>query len=79
MDIPQPNIVKGLELDLDANFLRAADERGDIAFAVFDKSLLISYLWGSVTSAPHTDELWVRVERPYWYSYKSFTRPVVFW
>ena len=64
-----------LELDVDADFLHAADERSDIVFAAFDKSLLISYLWGSVTSAPHTDDVWVRVERPFWYSYKSFTRP----
>ena len=64
-----------LELDLDADFLRAADERSDIAFGVYDKSLLISYVWGSVSAAPHTDDLWGRVERPHWYSYKSFTRP----
>jgi hypothetical protein len=63
------------ELDLDADFLSAASERGDIAFGVLADSVLIAYVWRSVKSAPHTGDLWVRVGRPYGYSYKSYTRP----
>ena len=66
--------IDGPELDLDQDFVRAARERGDLGFGAFDKSKLVSYVWRSTTSAPHTDRLSVRVERPYCYSYKSFTR-----
>lgn len=62
------------ELELDSEFLHAARGRGDIAFGVFDDSLLTAYTWRSVTTTPCTDGVWVRVERPYAYSYKSFTR-----
>ena len=61
-------------LDLDREFIQAALERGDLAFGAFDKSLLVSYVWRSTASAPDTDDLWVRVDRPYCYSYKSYTR-----
>jgi len=62
-------------LELDAAFARAALERGDRVFGAFDGSLLVAYVWRSVVAAPHTDDLWVRVERPYCYAYKSYTRP----
>ena len=62
------------ELDLDRKFVQAALQRGDLAFGAFDSSLLVAYVWRSMTSAPHTDELWVRVDLPYCYSYKSFSR-----
>jgi len=61
-------------LDLDRKFVQAAAERGDLGFGAFDESQLVSYVWRSTTSAPHTDDLWVRVDQPYCYSYKSFTR-----
>jgi len=62
------------ELDVDQEFVKAAIERGDLAFGAFDKSQLVSYVWRSMASAPHTDDLWVKVEQPYCYAYKSFTR-----
>lgn len=68
-------LVDKAELELDSDFLRAARERGDMAFGALDKSLLTAYTWRSVTSTPYTDDVWVRVERPYAYSYKSYTRP----
>jgi len=61
-------------LDVDQEFVSAAIERGDLGFGAFDRSQLIAYVWRSTTSAPHTDGLWVRVSKPYCYSYKSFTR-----
>ena len=63
------------ELELDPEISRSALERGDILFGAFDGSRLISYIWRSVSCAPHSDEVWVRVARPYCYSYKSFARP----
>ncbi len=62
------------ELDMDEDFVQAARERGDLGFGAFDKSKLVSYIWRSTTSAPHTDDLYVRIEPPYCYAYKSFTR-----
>ena len=62
-------------LGLSSDFVRAAIERGDLAFGAFDGSRLVSYVWRSSTSAPHDDRMWVRVHRPYNYAYKSYTRP----
>jgi len=62
------------ELDLDRKFVDAALERGDIGFGAFDKSQLVAFTWRTMTSAPHTDRLWVRAGHPYSYAYKSFTR-----
>lgn len=62
------------ELDLEREFVQAALKRGDLAFGAFDDSLLVAYVWRSTTAAPHTDNLWVKVDRPYCYSYKSLTR-----
>jgi len=61
-------------LDLDLDFVREAKARGDLAFGAFDGSTLAGYVWRSLSAAPHTDRLWVRVSPPYSYSYKSFTR-----
>ena len=63
------------DLDLAPAFVEAAIERGDVAFGVFYGNELGSYAWRSVTSAPHTDEIWARLKPPYCYSYKQFTPP----
>jgi len=63
------------ELDLNVDFVNDAIARGDLAFGAFDGPLLVSYIWRSVDSAPDADGVWVRVRKPYNYSYKSFTRP----
>ena len=68
-------LVDKAEVELDSDFLQAAHERSDMAFGAFDKSLLTAYTWRSVKTTPCTEGVWVRVERPYAYSYKSFTRP----
>ena len=60
-------------LELDREFVHAALERGDLGFGAFDKSRLVAYAWRSTSCAPDTDDSWVRVGRPYCYSYKSFT------
>jgi len=61
------------EFDLDQEFVEAALGRGDIAFGAFDESLLVAYTWRTITSAPHSDDVWVRAARPHSYAYKSFT------
>lgn len=61
--------------ELDRDFVSGAIDRGDLAFGAFDGDGLIAYIWRTVTSAPHANNLWVRVDQPYCYSYKSYTRP----
>jgi len=63
------------ELDLHADFVRRALDRGDMAFGAFAGDRLIGYTWRTFTAAPDRDGLWARVSYPYQYSYKAFTRP----
>ncbi|SRR5712692_4381729 len=63
------------ELDLHPDFVQDAIARGDTAFGAFESDRLVGYTWRTFASAPHVDGLWVRVDRPYQYSYKAFTRP----
>ena len=63
------------ELDMKSEFIEAATACGDIAFGAFDGTVLACYTWRALSSARHTDEMSVRVNRPYSYSYKTFTRP----
>jgi hypothetical protein len=63
------------ELDLDSDFVAKAIARGDLSFGAFDGPLLVSYIWRSVNSAPDANDVWVRIPKPYNYSYKSYTRP----
>lgn len=63
------------ELDMHSDFVRNALARGDIAFGAFEGDRLVGYTWRTFTAAPHTGGLWFRVDQPYQYSYKAFTRP----
>lgn len=63
------------QLQLSRDFVQAAIERGDIAFGAFDGPILVSYVWRSFGAVPHRKNMWVRVSKPYCYSYKSYTRP----
>jgi len=63
------------DLDMTADFVDDAIARGDLAFGAFDGPRLVSYMWRSVGSAPDADGVWIRVRKPYNYSYKSYTRP----
>lgn len=63
------------ELDLDRDFVRDALARGDLAFGALEGDRLVGYTWRTFSAAPDRDGLWVRVSRPYQYSYKAFTRP----
>lgn len=62
-------------LPLDDKFVRAAMGRGDLAYGAFHEAELIAYVWRSTGSAPHLDDCWIRMARPYSYSYNSFARP----
>jgi hypothetical protein len=71
-------LLKGVddpELDLRLDFVRAALDRGDMAFGAFEGHRLVGYTWRTFAAAPDRDGLWARVSHPYQYSYKAFTRP----
>lgn len=63
------------QLEITHAFIDAALTRGDMAFGVFAKEKLVSYLWRATGLAPHVDGLWVRVAPQYRYGYKAFTHP----
>ena len=60
---------------LSLEFVNSAIDRGELAIGAFDGPELISYVWRTLTHAPHDDDIWVRVSRPYCYAYNSFTLP----
>jgi hypothetical protein len=62
------------ELDMHPDFIRAALERGDMAFGAFEGDRLVGYSWRTFTAAPDRDGLWARVDPPYFCGYKAFTR-----
>lgn len=62
-------------LPLQDEFVGPAMDRGDLAFGAFHEGVLIAYAWRSTDSAPHYADCWIRVARPYSYSYNSFARP----
>lgn len=70
-----PTLARDPELRLALDFVHAANKRGDRAFGAFDGPKLVAYAWRSVSTAPHEHDIWVRVRRPYSYSYKAFTIP----
>jgi GNAT superfamily N-acetyltransferase len=63
------------ELDMPPDFVRGALARGDMAFGAFEGDRLVGYSWRTFTAAPHTEDLWIRVDRPHFGGYKAFTRP----
>ena len=63
-----------LPTEMDPEFIEAALERGDLGTAAFDGDLLVGFIWAAFSQAPHDDGLWVSIEAPYVYGYKSFVR-----
>ena len=61
------------DLRLEEEFVEAAIRRGDRAFGALDNKRLVAYAWRSLSVAPHRHGVWVRVTRPFSYSYKAFT------
>ena len=70
-----PELCKDPDLGIRRAFAEKAVLRGDIVFGAFDGPRLVSYIWRAADSAPDVGDIWVRVDRPYNYSYKSYTRP----
>ena len=63
-------------LDLPSNFVRAAFERNDVCFGAFENENLVAYAWRSLTCAPVTNGLWIRVDsRDHRYGYKTLVLP----
>jgi GNAT superfamily N-acetyltransferase len=60
---------------LSASFVEEAMSRGDYCVAAFDQAQMVAWAWASFDLAPHGDGLWVKVEPPYSYGYKWYTKP----
>lgn len=65
---------KDPEMDIGDEFVTKALARDDRAFGAYDGNQLVSYFWRTTSDTPHMDGVWVRVHKPYTYSYKGFTR-----
>lgn len=57
------------------DFIEAALERGDVCVGALVDGQVVAYTWRAYEKAPHTDGLWIRLKRPYRYSYKAFVKP----
>ena len=66
---------KDPELGISDDFVCAALGRGDTAFGAIEGDAVVAYTWRARNAAPLGDGLWVKVDRPYRYGYKAFTRP----
>ena len=62
----------GLELPRDV--AQESIARGDIVVGGFKQSQLIAYVFASTDTAPHDDSFFVKVRKPFRYSFKNFTR-----
>ena len=56
-------------------FVEEALERGDICLATLVEDRIVGFIWRSYSTAPHTDNLWVRFKAPYRYGYKLYVLP----
>jgi hypothetical protein len=63
------------DFELGPAFVKEALANGDLAYGAFDQSKLVGYTWRSFSSAPFFEGLWVKVPRPFQYSYKAYTLP----
>ncbi len=63
------------ELKLSRDWVRAAQDRGDMCVASFAGERMVAYMWRSFSAAPHLHGLWVHFEKPYRYGYNAFTLP----
>ncbi|NKC02181.1 MAG: GNAT family N-acetyltransferase [Pseudomonadales bacterium] len=61
--------------DLDPTYVHEAMDRGDICAAGFDGGRMVGFIWATLTTAPHGDGLWAKVDPPYAYGYKSYVLP----
>ena len=62
-------------MGLDAAKVSAPLARGDPCSAAFVENQMVAYTWRAFTGTPHTDDIWVHVQRPCRYGYRAFTRP----
>jgi GNAT superfamily N-acetyltransferase len=61
--------------ELDPLFIAEARARGDVCLAAFHSERMIAFVWRSFSDAPHVDGIWVRIDTPYWYTYKMYSHP----
>ena len=64
------------ELGLTEKFVRCAFARDDICTGALLKGTLVAYSWKTLTRAPVSNRLWIRIDRqPQFYGYKAFVLP----
>jgi hypothetical protein len=56
-------------------FIDECTARGDFCVGAFDGRHMVSWAWVAAEAAPHIEGLCVKVEPPYSYGYKWFTKP----
>jgi hypothetical protein len=63
------------ELELSADFVRAAAARGDVCVGAFEGDKAVGYSWLAFAAAPYQDSVWVKFDLRACYTYKAFVRP----
>jgi hypothetical protein len=61
--------------DLNAEWVRAAHQRGEVCVAIFDGTRIASYVWRAFGPTPYEKGLWVHFDSGYPYSFKAYTPP----
>ncbi|MEX1033713.1 MAG: hypothetical protein WDZ30_10160 [Cellvibrionaceae bacterium] len=61
--------------DLDPDFIKKAQGRGELCMAVFEGGKILAYLWRTFASTGHEKGLWVHFDERYVYGFKAFTHP----
>ena len=62
-------------LDLAADKVKAAFDRGDLCAGAFDADRLAGYCWFAFAPLPHLDGVWVDFGPQVAWTYKSYVRP----
>ncbi len=82
LHVPSPaeldSAIERFPEQLNSKDVDAARARGDICMAAFDRcngNRMVGFAWATTTTAPHDDGLWVAVDFPAIYGYKSFVDP----
>jgi len=72
-DADWPQICADPALNISEDFVRAAQQRGDVCIGYFQDDALVSYFWCGFSRVPAQHGLQVRVPAGYSYAYKALT------
>ena len=62
------------DLDLPPDLVEDSISAEDVVVGAFKDDLLVSYVFATTETAPHDEAFCVKTQKPYRYSFKSFTR-----